>query len=245
LHLPKAGGTTLRQVFYNQYDYLSPEEIYTVNRTKETPLFEQLTPERKQKIKVLLGHFPFGLHQHLKGSFHYVTFMREPVERTISAYFYNKGHKSSDVFDLINENNYSLHDYLVHHIEPWSENAMTKHLAGCSLEAFSEPCTEEMFETAMRNLTLHFIAVGLTERFDESLLILRHKLSWSMPYYTMQNVTPTKDPLASISKETIELIKEQNKFDIALYEKGKEIFEKDWLALPDRETLLKKLRTNQ
>ena len=118
LHLPKAGGTTLRHIFYDQYKFLKREELYTINRTKETGSFISLSNERRNQIKVLIGHFPFGLHEYMSGDFQYVTFMRDPVDRVISAFFYNKGHKDSDVYNLINDENLNLVQYLEKNIEP-------------------------------------------------------------------------------------------------------------------------------
>ena len=91
LHLPKAGGTTLRQIFYDQYRHLTKEEIYTVNRTKETPAFVELDKTKLSEIKVLIGHFSHGIHEYLGENFTYITFLREPISRTLSQYYYSKG----------------------------------------------------------------------------------------------------------------------------------------------------------
>lgn len=231
LHLPKAGGTTLRSIFYDQYAYLKKGELHTINRTKETPDFLKLPQEKRDQIKILLGHFPFGLHNNLNGEFDYVTFMRDPIDRAISAYYYNKGNENSDVYDLINKNNLSLDQYLDKNIEPWSNNAMTKHLAGCNLEEFQTECTSAFFETAKANLKDKFIAVGLTERFDESLLIFKKKLGWRNVKYKNQNVTPKRKAVSEIQEETLRKIKNLNAFDLQLYEIGKSMFEKDLQSL--------------
>ena len=231
LHLPKAGGTTLRHIFYNQYGYLNKDEVFTINRTKETHKFLDLPIEKKNKIKVLVGHFAFGLDNYMKGEFKYVTFMRDPIDRAISAYFYNKGHSDSDVFNAINSENLSLDEYLDKNIEPWSNNAMTKHFAGCTLEEFKGECTKEMYEKAVYNLQNSCIAVGLTERFDDSLKILQKKLKWGKLEYENKNITPKRKEVSEIKKSTLEKIGELNQYDILFYELGKEMFEKDFKVL--------------
>jgi hypothetical protein len=242
LHLPKAGGTTLRHVFYDQYKYLRKGELYTINRTKETPDFLNLPQKEKDKIKVLVGHFPFGLHEHLRGDFKYVTFMRDPVDRVISAYYYNKGHQSSDVYEIIKINNLTLGEYLDRNIEPWSNNAMTKHFAGCSLQEFKEECTQEMFEKAKINVLNHCIAVGLTEKFDESLLVFQSVLNWSLPTYERKNITPIKKGKAEQDVAIIERIRSLNAYDLQLYELGAYLFQEAYNQLEHPHIELMKLQ---
>lgn len=242
LHLPKAGGTTLRHIFYDQYQYLKKGELYTINRTKETRDFLNLPQKEKDKIRVLVGHFPFGLHEQLKGEFQYVTFMRDPIDRAISAYYYNKGHQSSDVYEIIRKNNFTLGEYLDRNIEPWSNNAMTKHFAGCTLDEFKKECTEEMFQSAKKNLLNHCIALGLTERFDESLLVFKSVLNWSLPKYERKNITPIKKEKEEEGKAIIEKIKTLNRYDMELYEIGKELFQQAYNQLESPEKEVKKLQ---
>ena len=242
LHLPKAGGTTLRQIFYKQYRYLKSNEIFTVNRTKETHQFLELADDEKNKIKLLIGHFPFGLHRKIKKKFSYVTFMRDPVERVVSAFYYNKEKETSDVYNIINDSNLTFMEYLKLNVEPWSMNAMTKHLAGCDAEGFKKDCTIEMFDMAINNLKKHFICIGLTEHFDESLLILKEKLNWRNPYYKRQNVTKIKQEVKDIDKGTIAYIKELNKFDIMIYDFGKQFFLNDWNAIENEQKKLDNFR---
>lgn len=216
LHLPKAGGTTLRHIFYRQYSHLKEGEIYTINRTKETPEFYGLSDADRRKIKVLVGHFPFGLHKHLHGDFKYVTFLRHPVERTISAYSFNKEKKDGDVYVIINEKEYSLEAYLDDRVEPWMFNAMTKHLAGVDLDEFKAPATDDLYQKALRNLDKHFSFVGFTEHFDESIMELKRLLNWSMPLYKKKNIT--KQKARGIEPHVVEKIKTTNHYDLQLYE---------------------------
>ena len=228
LHMPKAGGTTLRHIFYDQYKYLNENEIYTINRTKETSLFHNIDKNEKQKIKLLIGHMPFGLHNNLNNNFNYITFLRNPIERVISAYFYNKENESSDVFEQINSKNLSLYDYLLNNIEPWSMNAMTKHLYGCNEQQFKENCTENMFNEAINNLNSHFLFTGIVEEFNKSLIILKEKLNWTNPYYKSLNITKNKISKSEIDSNVIKLITELNFFDMKLYNFAQENFINEW-----------------
>lgn len=226
--MPKAGGSTFRQILYNQYKHLNKDEIYTINRTKETEIFLNLSESKLKKIKLLIGHMPFGLHKNLNNNFNYITFLRDPIERVISAYFYNKENESSDVFEQINSKNLSLYDYLLNNIEPWSMNAMTKHLYGCNQQQFKENCTENMFNEAINNLNSHFIFAGIVEEFNKSLIILKEKLNWTNPFYKSLNITKNKISKSEIDSNVIKLIMELNFFDIKLYNFAKENFINEW-----------------
>tara|TARA_B110000037_G_scaffold74060_1_gene88866 strand:+ start:122 stop:943 length:822 start_codon:yes stop_codon:yes gene_type:complete len=216
LHLPKAGGTTLRQIFYKQYSHLKSNEIFTVNRTKETYKFLDLSDDEKNKIKLLVGHFPFGLHKSMNEykTYKYISFLRNPINRTVSAYNYAKTTKGHDYFKKINENKMSLEDYVDELSLPWLNNGQTKFIAG--MQDFKIDCTEEIFKIAIKNITQHFLYVGLLEKYDESLLILKNELSLQTPYYSRKNETKTiKNEIGEDEKTKIT---QHNIFDIRLYE---------------------------
>jgi len=88
LHIPKTGGTTLHSIIGRQY---APKVTFTIlgfdlpQRIKE---FLALPPEQREKIRLLKGHIPYGLHKHLSVPATYITILRDPVDRIISLYYY-------------------------------------------------------------------------------------------------------------------------------------------------------------
>jgi Galactose-3-O-sulfotransferase len=81
---------------------------------------------------------------------------------------------------------------------------------------------EEALEEAKRNLE-SFLVVGLTERFDESFILVRRALGWKLPMYETHNVTrrPKSEPP---SPEAIEAIRERNRLDLELYDHARKLF---------------------
>ena len=65
---------------------------------------------------------------------------------------------------------------------------------------------------AQQNLA-SFLAVGLTERFEESFVLLRRTLSLRKPVYVTRNVS---SPMR-ISQRAVGLIRERNELDLALH----------------------------
>src|SRR5437667_105406 len=68
-----------------------------------------------------------------------------------------------------------------------SDNDQTRQLAGkCGIPK-ARTSAEEMLRIAKRNLTEHFTVVGVTEKFDRSLLLMKRCLGWGRPFYVSDN----------------------------------------------------------
>jgi hypothetical protein len=80
---------------------------------------------------------------------------------------------------------------------------------------------EEDYLLALHNLEHKIDFFGLQEHYDESLIMLGEKLGWSLPVYRKTNLTKKKE---AVSAQTLEFLKEANKWDILLFDKAKEIF---------------------
>jgi hypothetical protein len=78
---------------------------------------------------------------------------------------------------------------------------------------------------AKENLLQYFSLVGLTERFDEGLAILKITFGWEIAKYAKFNVTKNRMKKDSLPASTVKLIAERNKYDVALYEYAVPIFE--------------------
>lgn len=77
----------------------------------------------------------------------------------------------------------------------------------------------EALETAKHNLE-RFLVVGLTERFEETFVLVRRALKLRVPFYATRLVGP---PL-EISDRAVDLIREQNLLDQELYAFGRDLF---------------------
>ena len=161
LHIPKAAGTTLRDILYRQYE---KEHIYELDGKKFSQSqedFKHLNAKEKDKIRLLMGHMYFGLHEFVQSPSSYITMLRDPVEKVISYYYFvSKVTKHPD-YELIKSQNVSLKEYCTMN-KPNMCNAQTRFLAG---ENFSQVNNEpEMLKQAKKNLQEYFSIVGITER---------------------------------------------------------------------------------
>jgi hypothetical protein len=76
-----------------------------------------------------------------------------------------------------------------------------------------------MLEQAKENLMCHFKVIGLTERFDESMMLLRKDFPWvGWPFYSAANVTKKRLRLPEIPSNELDLVREVNRLDSELYD---------------------------
>lgn len=215
LHVPKTAGTTLRNIFYSNYSYLEEDEKYTVRTRKETNQFASLEQFRLERVKLVVGHFAYGLHDYLYRNFKYVSFIREPVERVLSSYYFSKWNVNDDFYKYINDNNIGPVEFLLSRKYPWLENGQVKLFSG--VKDVSIECDDQIYNMAIANIEKDFLFIGTIENFNESLFILSKYLDWPLQKYETLNVTPQQVKNADISSMEKEKIRKLNYYDYKLY----------------------------
>lgn len=224
MHIPKTAGTTLSNIIKREYKESDIGMAYP--RKTDMSKFDALFAEKQ--FKIVLGHYKFGFHQLAKDNFVYISFLRNPVKRTISHYkhFIKQAHRSQ-----WHEKYSTLEAFAT---SPWGSNFQTKYLAGLDEEAFLAQ-KDKALEMAKQNLEQHIECLGITEKFDESLVLMKPILEWKNINYVRQNVgqgmiskyfkSEKKEKTPTISQNAIALIEENNQLDIALYDFAVALFE--------------------
>ena len=224
LHIPKTGGLTLTKIAKKNYDSSS---IYEVRNAKvDIDKFRQLSIEEKRKIKLLAGHVRFGIHEDIPQQSTYITMLREPVERVISAYFYMRSTPNHPFHKKISQKD-TFEDFLETRW-PGFNNGQVRMLSGVGGKVKYGKCDREMLETAKYNLNNFFSVIGITERFDEFLILCQRSLGYKFPLYTKVNVTKKRPLKEQISKKALRIIEEDNALDLELYNYVKEQFEQSF-----------------
>lgn len=217
LHIPKTGGTTLRDIFSRQYK--KDESILTNRLIESENIIKALKDEEKNRILMIQGHMKFGLHRYFNSQFKYVTMMREPVKRVLSQYTYLLSLKNNPFDQSTDSGEMTIREYYDSGASPQLTNGQTQLISGVLIDNdSSEISSNRILEKAKQNLEKHFLVVGLTEKFNETLLLLKRELGWKTPYYSRANVTKKKQGRGDIRKDDIEFVKEKNHLDIQLYD---------------------------
>jgi len=165
----------------------------------------------------------FGMHRFLPYPSSYITLLRHPINRVISAYYFQLRNPVWPVARKLLSEGTSLYEYVSAGGHPHASNWQTLLLSSGSFSA--EPCTRDQLETAKHNLREHFPVIGLTERFDETLILLRRRFRWSSVFYLRENVDPNHTRRPPVDRETLRAIEEANQLDMELYHYAQTLFE--------------------
>jgi hypothetical protein len=227
LHLPKTAGSTLRSALLLKY----PSTTLLLDRTSDPEGgLADVPPEVVARAEVVTGHLDYGIHEHLPRPCEYITVLREPIARVVSMYRdarRNAGHRlhrlAADA---------ELEDFLAACDDPGLDNLQTRMISGRRPGVVSgegtdrswtaPPLDDEDLEAAKQHLR-GFLVVGLTERFDETFILIRRALGWRLPIYERRNSARSADPFPS--EGAVAAIRERNLLDLELYECAVEIFE--------------------
>jgi hypothetical protein len=212
VHNYKTAGSTFHSVIDRQFKRTEIINANLIGIENTTQLLTASTDAFKQQIKIIHGHFPFGWHKYFSQKHTYISFLRNPIDRVVSDYYYNKKFNLGHNYPYASR--MSLEEYLMCDEILNVDNGQTRFIAG-DMETKYGDNSLFMLDKAIQNIYTHFSFVGLTERFDESLLLANHTLSWNKLYYKSQNITEKKN--TKLDNKVLELIQERNQLDVQLY----------------------------
>lgn len=217
VHIPKTAGSTVRTLLAQNYRL---DRTYALDgRPTAVVRLINLPLEARARLKLLHGHFPFGLHEYLPAPCRQFTFLRDPVRRYFSDFFYAIEDPRHNLHAKIKSGEMSILDYArLPETVPYFDNLMTQYLSG---GVFRRPSEKDLSD-AKRNLTDAFTVFGITERFDESLLLIARAFGWEEPFYVTKNVS--RSTVANVPEEAINAALPWLQKDQELYEFATALF---------------------
>lgn len=234
IHIPKTGGTTLSNIAARQY---LPWQIFRMNMSKGGIIKNIKRINKKRGLKLVIGHIGYGTNMDLAFDFQYISCLRNPVDVFISNFCHPKfdeKHHNNKFFKNLSLSSYIesnkcrtnvLSSYLSSH--NWSEYQTPEMLSDTS-ETYNNPVNENHYREALHVLKYKLKIFGITDRFDESLLLFKEYLNWKFLYYTP--LLKTKNKIVPSHNE-IAKIRSVNKYDIMLYEAALDIFDKNFSSI--------------
>ena len=252
LHIGKTAGTTMRRVLRRQFPASKTllirnraikerdPDAQGLRREQTLAFFAEMPESQRAEARLILAHTVFGLHKHVPRPSTYITMLRDPVRLTLSQYHYVVRNPNHPLHAGATAEGATLESYVTGGSALEADNSQVRAISG-DLDTPFGGCSEEMLERAKRNIEERFSFVGITERFDESLILLRRTFGWKPPYYVAANVTPAsrKEP---VPESTRGLIEEMNTLDRRLYEWSGERFSEAIAASPGFDGELQRFR---
>ena len=157
----------------------------------------------------------FGLHNYT-----YVAIVREPVSRVISSYLYYHYSSKRHIQNMLNPlyKNESISDCLNNEHGGCEHNLMTKYF--CGHEEFCKNGSRALLY-AKQNILAQFAVVGVLERMDVTIKVLKAVLPWyfgSLEHTSYVPLANKNEHVMPVTAHVREAIMKVNELDLQLYE---------------------------
>ena len=185
IHVPKCGGDAVGNAIVSQYitfrqdsnpisfDALASDNVVKIRKNISEPAYiahEDAILEFRENLllylmgrassRLILGHVAFSnaAYEAFRGQFAFVTMLRDPVKRYISAYFYNR-YKTSEHRKI----NLEIDAYLDSKLGQEQDHDLVKFIGGRRVNG--DYASREAIEQAKENLH-KFDVIGFLEHLD-------------------------------------------------------------------------------
>ncbi|MEZ4888877.1 MAG: sulfotransferase family 2 domain-containing protein [Chitinophagales bacterium] len=206
LHIPKTAGTSFRNTLKDIYgeEAIIQLDIHHKNNNIKINAQRADSVELRKKHLVVHGHFsPLSLKSTLTitPDIPYITWLRDPVDRVISNYYYLEKRLEEELMEeakglnILSKMQRTLLEFA--HADK-NRNRISKFLEGMSLD--------------------QFLFVGITEHYSEDLKDLSELLGWKNFQEFHHNITGNSRK--NVSQEDREIIRQLNLKDEELYAKA-------------------------
>lgn len=248
VHLFKCGGTSLASWVWTRWDLLRKDtrRICRLGVGLEHPEhYNNRSDKDRNNIRFITGHFHGACtlndaYKMAPTSPTFITQLRDPVERAISAYYNLKEQPDARGFyEDIKANSFSeVHKRGNYNCDRFSSkvvlfdmfnNYQTRVLSGQALYSGEDirDLTEKDLEKAKSKLEKYFSYIGIVENSDKLWQELSRRFGWDEePHPAImcngQDSNKGKIRPANISAEELSLVSSMNQFDIELYKWAKE-----------------------
>lgn len=178
IHIPKTGGSSLIAAFRREYG----SDLYHIAPNRADPRgFANFLAIPKKQFRAIAGHVAYGVDEFIAGEVNYATMLREPADRAVSDYRYIRRRSGHPLHQ--HAMSLEINDFFASRCAALTDNLQTRMIAGglnIGTQPFDRPVNEDDLQRALDNLQ-NFSVIGLTEKFDESLVLIAEKLNWTRP----------------------------------------------------------------
>lgn len=233
IHIPKTAGTSFQKdVLFEKFNETDFYKFSGIKKAiRDSSQFKH--------YKLFGGHMPFGIHHLIPQDYVYITFLRDPIERAISHYYFHKQeptkpeYKNSNLPQRILSQQNSIteifnatkfHKYT---FKPTSvmDNLQCRYLAG--INGFWKGSNSvSLLNEAVKTLRQDISFFGLKEDYKNSILLYKAQFNWKQKSETKSTIIQkkTKIKLTPTAEQRL-FIEKMHNLDIKLYRIAQELFQ--------------------
>jgi hypothetical protein len=197
--------------------------MFTGNFDTDIDKYRKIEKSKLERITLVTGHSPRFTGIEEIDNLPTITFLRNPVSRVKSFCQHVSEGKSPYLFYRFPPDSFDLNEFIESGNVELS-NLQTKILLGEKSFNLPDGDTKALVDKAISVLKNNITCFGITEHFDDSLILFRYKMEWTKwPIYQKLNIR-NKSRLIKFSEEHLAKIKQINDIDIQVYEKALQLF---------------------
>lgn len=230
IHIPKTAGSSFLSTVVKPN--LDSEEVYRVSGGILSLLRRRALMQARH-VSLVSGHVPYGIHFLTGQSAQYITFLRDPLDRAVSWYYWIKAMERVDLFRRHPLRNYADSVSIKEFYENRKHsNEQTRYLAGpLSKGLYALWPFERLDRWHLKRAKNHlksFACFGLKEYFNTSIDLFQHTFEWpermNVERRRKTRKRPSLDEIRDIAPSVITELRAHHQLDLELYRFAKDLF---------------------
>lgn len=215
IHIPKTAGTSINTLLSYQYGHRgnfwhTTQESWEIAKAR----FIEHIRVHPDDCNLVRGHIPYGWDSIAPRNYKYITFLRDPLERSVSQYNFAINHGRGIWFDELSAFD-GLEDYLCNVNLIGHDNYQLRYLSGIGPR---KAVARIHLEQTCGRIKDEQIVVGCLSHMQESIILMSAILGWKKPIFNLRYNLGGQRSRVDIPKSVEAKFRDLNALDYELYD---------------------------